>query len=77
LSSKSSPISLALLFLSLIHISKEQSSKEILSLSISIHHDLDLISTNTCYKPSWSYLKLIIVGSPITPSRCSHISLKL
>jgi hypothetical protein len=64
---KSSHISLVLLFLSLIHISKEQSSEEILSFSTSIHHDLVLAFTNICYKPSLSYLELIIAGSPIHP----------
>jgi hypothetical protein len=42
-----------------------------LLLSTSIHHNLVLISTNTCDKPSLSCLDLIFEGST---SRCSQDS---
>jgi hypothetical protein len=72
-SAKSSHISLLLLFLSFIHILKEQSSEYIISLSSSIHRILVFVFTNTYYKLSLSCLGLIIAESPIhPPSRCSQ-----
>jgi hypothetical protein len=41
--------------------------KSSLLLSTSIHLNLVLVSTNTCYKPSWFYLELIFAQSPIHP----------
>jgi hypothetical protein len=57
--------SLALLFLSLIHILKEQSSEEFSSSLYLYSHQLDFDSTNIYYKPSLSCLELIFAGSPI------------
>jgi hypothetical protein len=54
--------SLALLFLSSIHILKEQSSEEFSPL-YSYHLGFDL--TNIYYKPSLCCLYLIFTGSPI------------
>jgi hypothetical protein len=67
--------SLVLLFPSLIHILKEQSSEEF-SCSLYLYSSqLDFGSTNTYYKPSLSCLELIFAGSPIHPHlgalRCS------
>jgi hypothetical protein len=58
--------SLALLFLSLIHILKEQSSEEFSSLYL-YSYQLGFNPTNTYYKPSSSCLELIFAGSPIHP----------
>ena len=57
--------SLVLLFLSLIHILKEQSSEEFSSSLYLYSYQLGFDSTNIYYKPSLSCLELIIVGSPI------------
>jgi hypothetical protein len=67
LSSKSSCISLVLLFLSLIHISKEQPSEEFSSSLHLYSSTWFLASTNTFNKPSLSCLELIFAGSPIHP----------
>jgi hypothetical protein len=56
--------SLALLFLSSIHILKEQSSEEFSSLYL---YHLGFNPTNIYYKPSLCCLDLIFTGSPIHP----------
>jgi hypothetical protein len=55
------------LFLSLIHILKEQSSEEFSSSLYLYSSQLGFGSTNTYYKPSLSCLELIFAGSPIHP----------
>jgi hypothetical protein len=55
---------LALLFLSLIHILKEQSSEEFSSL---YSYHLGFNPTNIYYKPSLCCLELIFTRSPIHP----------
>jgi hypothetical protein len=57
--------SLVLLFLSLIHILKEQSSEGFSSSLYLYSHQLDFDSTNIYYKSSLSCLELIFAGSPI------------
>jgi hypothetical protein len=57
--------SLVILFLSLIHILKEQSSEEF-SSSLYIYQ-LGFDFTNTYFKPSLSCLEFIFTGSPIHP----------
>jgi hypothetical protein len=59
--------SLELLFLSLIHILKEQSSEEFSSSLYLYSSQLGFGSTNTYYKPILSCLELIFVGPPIHP----------
>jgi hypothetical protein len=62
--------SLALLFLSSIHILKEQPSEEFSSL---YSYHLGFNPTHIYYKPSLCCLDLIFTGSPIhPPSRCSQ-----
>jgi hypothetical protein len=56
-----------LLFLSLIHIFKEQSSEEFSSSLYLYSNQLGFDSTNIYYKPSLSYLELIFAGSHIHP----------
>jgi hypothetical protein len=61
--------SLALLFLSSIHILKEQSSEEFSPYS----HHLGFDLTNIYYKPSLYCLDLIFYRTTYSPSsRCSH-----
>jgi hypothetical protein len=62
--------SLVLLFLSLIHILKEQSSDEFSSLYL-YSYQLGFNPTNIHYKPNLSCLELIFVGSPIHPLLCA------
>jgi hypothetical protein len=59
--------SLALLFLSLIHLLKEQSIEEFSSSLYLYSYQLGFDSTNIYYKPSLSCLELNIAGSPIHP----------
>jgi hypothetical protein len=58
---------LVLLFLSLIHILKEQSSEEFSSSLYIYSSQLGFDSNNTYYKPSLSCLELFFAGSPIHP----------
>jgi hypothetical protein len=58
--------SLAILFLSLIPILKEQSSEEFFFI-LSSHTNLVLVLTNTYYKPSLCCLELILQDRLFTP----------
>jgi hypothetical protein len=69
--------SLALLFISLIHILKEQSREEFSSLT-RYSYQLDFNPSNTYYEPSLSCLELIIARSLIhTPlGALNHLNQK-